>query len=109
MLHIDYDTYATKVSKVVNGVTTKVISSGFADGSSGICCDDDNVIWVGDPQGCTLTKIVNNSIFATITLTADLIGINGDATGMQAAILFEGGATEQPPIVLINQAMAGGM
>lgn len=59
VLHIDYETYATKVSKVVNGVTTKVISTGFADGSSGICCDDDNVIWVGDPQGCTLRKVVN--------------------------------------------------
>jgi len=109
VLHIDYETYATKVSKVVNGVTTKVISTGFADGSSGICCDDNNVIWVGDPQGCTITKIVNDSISATITLTADLIGINGDATGMQAAILFEGGAAQPPPIVLINQAMAGGM
>jgi len=41
-------------------------------------------------------------------LTADLIGINGDATGMQAAILFEGGTVEIPAI-LINQAMSGGM
>lgn len=91
----------------MNGVTTKVISSGFADNSQGICCDDDNVIWVGDPQGCTLRKIVNDSISATIPITADLISIAGDATGMQAAILFEAGS--ETPIILMNQAMSGGM
>lgn len=107
LIHVDYETHATKVSKVVNGVTTKVISSGFANDSQGICCDDDNTIWVGDPQGGTLRKIVNDSISAAIPVKANPISITGDATGMQAAILFEGGA--ETPIVLRNQAMSGGI
>jgi len=52
---------------------------------------------------------VHHSISATIPITADLIGINGDATGMKIAILFEGSTVESPPIVLISQAMSGGM
>jgi len=30
VLHIDYDTNATQLSKILNGVTTKVILSGSA-------------------------------------------------------------------------------
>jgi len=60
-----------------------------------------------DPQGCTLRKVVNDSISATIPITADLIYINGDPTGMQAVILFEGRTIT--PVVSINQAMSGGM
>jgi hypothetical protein len=107
VLHVDNDTAVTKLSKIVNGVTTKVISSGFANSSRGICCDDDNVIWVGDSQGGTLKKIVNDSITETIKVNANMIYIDGDATGMQAAVLFEGGA--EIPTILMNQAMSGGM
>jgi|GEM_PF-2568537 len=113
VLHVDNKTAVTKLSKVVNGVTMKVISSGFANSSRGICCDDDNVIWVCDFQGGTFKKIVNDSLAETITVNANMIYIDGDATGMQAAILFEGGSNPpQPPpvpILSMNQAMSGGM
>ena len=60
------------------------------------------------PDDYNIMKIVGGVVVSTLEMP-DYFLINGDATGMQASILFEGGAVEPPQIVLINQAMSGGM
>ena len=54
--------------------------------------------------------VLGQEVLLALKETREIQGYrNGDATGMQASILFEGGTVEPPPMVVINQAMSGGM
>ena len=108
VLHVGYEDGVGKVSKIVNGTVTQVITAGIGSYPDGICCDNENSIWVATPQDYNLVKIVGSAVVLTKEMP-DYFSILGDATGMQAAILFEGGEVTPPSIVAIMQAMSGGM
>jgi YVTN family beta-propeller protein len=73
------------VSKIVNGAVVATISVGSYP--KGICVDKDNAVWVTNyfTNVGNVSKIVNGAVAATIPIYANSFG---DATGMQAALLF---------------------
>jgi YVTN family beta-propeller protein len=72
------------VSKIVNGAVVATISVGT--GPEGICVNKDNAVWVTNSNSGDVSKIVNGAVAATISTGS--VGSFGDATGMQAAMLF---------------------
>jgi len=110
VLHSAPQTGAGQLTKIVNGAVAQVVTNGINPNPGGICCDNENALWLGTRQGTTISKIINGVVAKTLDIGSPY-SISGDATGMQAAILFEGSPNPPQPVpsLSMNQAMSGGM
>lgn len=77
-------------SKIINDVVVATIPTGKI--SRGICVDNDNAIFVSNSGDGTIAKIVNDVVVEIIPAGVSP-SLLGDATGMQAELLFNSGPT----------------
>ena len=93
---------SNSVQKIVNGVAQTAITVGT--NPYGSCVDKDNNVWVANNGSNSVQKIVNGVAQTAITVGTNPYNI-GDATGMQAAMLFGWDSIMSN----FHQAMTGGM
>ena len=87
------------VSKIVDNDVVATISVGSSP--QGLCVDNDNAIWVANHGDGTVSKIVGNVVITTI-ISGDYPSLIGDATGMQAELLFNSGPIIMPVSILVD-------